>query len=144
MDTDLADFAVEYAREHGAEYAESRMQSRITNEFILKNGVLDVASTIKDEGMNVRVVTTSGIGFVSTNKLDKKEVRSIVAKALSLSRKSKRKTKIVFSHEKAVKTSWSVPQKKPLFPGGRGKDCLTLRHRESHNGHRHQSARTHS
>jgi len=113
----LAIFAVEYARERGAEYVESRMQSQIANQFILKNGVLDVAATAKDEGINVRVVTKSGIGFVSTNKLEKKEVRAIVSKALALSKKSKRKTEIIFSREKPATVAWSVPEKIPLTMG---------------------------
>jgi TldD protein len=93
------------------------MQSQVANQFILKNGVLDVAATVKDEGINVRVVTKAGIGFASTNRLEKKEVRAIVAKALSLSRKSKRKTPIVFSAENSATVKWSVPQKISLEMG---------------------------
>ena len=39
MDLDIAEFAVEQALSLGAKYADVRLETTRTNEFILKNGI---------------------------------------------------------------------------------------------------------
>lgn len=111
---DLAEFAVEYALLKDVIYAESRFSHTSSNVFVMKNGILDVAGFSDESGLNVRVVTEKGIGFSSTNKLSKKEIREIVKKAFKLAENSERGERIEFSKEKTIEDKVKVSQKKRI------------------------------
>ena len=111
---DLVDFAVDYARTKGATYAEVRYEHQSQEQFILKNGVLDALFVGEDQGVGVRVLAKGSLGFAATNLLTKVDVRATVDDALTIARASKRKTPITFAEEKAVDTTWSVSERKPL------------------------------
>ncbi len=108
--TDLADFAVDYARKKGASYAEARYERQDQENFILKNGVLDALYVGQDRGIGVRVLADGALGFAATNALTKSDVRAIVDDAVKVAKASRRKTKITFAQEDAVETNWSVPE----------------------------------
>src|SRR2546428_12650296 len=61
-DLDLVDFAVDYARQKGASYAEARYEHQTNEDFILKNSVLDALYFGEDAGIGVRVLANGGIG----------------------------------------------------------------------------------
>lgn len=113
-DVELADYAVDYARDRGASYAEARYESQASEQFILKNGVLDALYVADDQGIGVRVLAKGSLGFAATNSLSQKDVRATVDDALKVARASRRKTPIVFAREEAVVTDWSVPESKRL------------------------------
>lgn len=113
-DTDLVDFAVDYAQTKGASYAEARYERQEQESFILKNGVLDALYVGQDRGIGVRVLTDGALGFGATNMRTKSDVRAIVDDALKIAKASRRRTKITFAEEDAIKTSWSVPEKEKL------------------------------
>jgi len=113
-DTDLVDFAVDYARTKGAAYAEARYEQHFREAFILKNGVVDFVENSEDEGIGVRVLAGGSLGFSCTNTLTKAEVRGIVDGAVRTAKATKRKDPIVFAPEPAVTSNWSVPEGKKL------------------------------
>ena len=112
--TDLVDFAVDYAQTRGATYAEARYEQQEQESFILKNGVLDALYVGHDRGVGVRVLVDGAIGFGATNLRTKSDIRTIVDDAVKVAKASRRKTKITFAQEDAIKMNWSVPEVKKL------------------------------
>ncbi len=113
-ETDLTDFAVDYAMKKGASYAEARYEHQEQQNLILKNGVLDALYVGEDRGIGVRVLANGALGFAATNLRAKSDVRGIVDDAIKIAKASRRKTKITFAHEDAIETSWSVPEERKL------------------------------
>ncbi len=111
---DLVDFAVDYARQRGATYAEARFERQEQENFILKNGVLDALYVGQDRGLGVKVLAGGSLGFAATNTLTKPGVREIVDDAVRIAKASRRKTSIAFAQEEAITTNWSVPEEKKL------------------------------
>jgi len=113
-DTDLVDFAVDHAQKRGASYSEARYEHQEQEQFILKNGVLDALYVGSDRGIGVRVLVDGAIGFGATNLRTKSDVRGVVDDAVKIAKASRRRTKITFAQEDAIKMSWSVPEKEKL------------------------------
>ncbi|OGS50634.1 MAG: hypothetical protein A3K65_08850 [Euryarchaeota archaeon RBG_16_68_12] len=113
-DLDLVDFAVDYARQRGATYAEARFEHQISEDFMLKNSVLDALYFGEDSGIGVRVLAGGGLGFAATNSMTKADVRAIVDDAVRIAKAAHRKDPIVFAPEEPIVTNWSVPQEKKL------------------------------
>jgi TldD protein len=113
-DLDLVDFAVDYARQKGATYAEARFEHQTNEDFILKNSVLDALYFGEDSGIGVRVLANGGLGFAATNAMTKGDVKAIVDDAVKIAKAAHRKDPISFAPEKPVVTNWSVPQVKKL------------------------------
>lgn len=114
MEKDIVDYALEYAKSKDIEYAEVRAQSMKLDQLMLKNGILEAFLSSVNSGFCVRILADGGIGFASTNKWTKDEAKAIVDLAHRFSKTAKRKDKIKFAEEKAVKTTWKVQQKKRI------------------------------
>lgn len=116
MDTehDLVEFAVDYAGQKGATYAEARFERQEPEQVILKNGTLDALYIGADRGIGIRVLAKGGLAFAATNSLTKADVRRIVDDAVRMAKGARRKTPIVFAPEAAVTTNWSVPEETKL------------------------------
>ncbi len=111
---DLVEFAVDYARQKGAAYAEARFERQEPENFILKNGVLDALYVGQDRGVGVKVLANGSLGFGATNSLTRGDVKAIVDDAVRIAKASRRKTPIVFAQEETVSTNWSVPEETKL------------------------------
>src|SRR5256886_4277897 len=105
-ETDLANFALDYATKKGVSYAEARYEHQEQENFILKNGVLDALYVGQDRGVGVRVRVNGALGFAATNLRTKSDVRDIVDDAIKIAKASRRKTKINFAHEDAIEMNW--------------------------------------
>ena len=114
MEKDIVDYCLEYARIKKIEYAEARAVDTNVENMVLKNGLLDAYAVATDSGFCVRILADGGLGFASSNKWTKEEARKVVDMAHKLARSAKRKDKIEFAKEKAVKTTWTVKQKKKI------------------------------
>ena len=101
---------MEYASGKEVEYAEARGVETNSEGLILRNGVLDAYTIGVDSGFNVRILACGGLGFASSNKWTKEEVIKIVELSYSLAKSAKRREKIEFAEEDAVKTNWRVEQ----------------------------------
>src|SRR5947209_1400001 len=113
-ETDLANFALDYATKKGVSYAEARYEHQEQENFILKNGVLDALYVGQDRGVGVRVLVNGALGFAATNMRTKSDVRAIVDDAIKVAKASRRKTKITFAHEDAIEMNWSIPEQRKL------------------------------
>ncbi len=84
MDLDLAEFAVNHALKLGAKYADARLEETSKNEFILKNGVPQMAGFDCVQGIGIRVNAGGCFGFACTNETEKEKIKEVVRKAFKL------------------------------------------------------------
>ncbi len=111
---DLTHFAVDYAKQKGAEYADARYENQKLTQFVLKNAVLDSLYVSEEEGIGIKVLAKGGIGFASTNRLKKTDVRAAVDKAVRTAKGASRKDPLKFAPEEAVVMTWEVAEQKKL------------------------------
>ena len=113
MDRDFAEFAVNKARDMKVEFAEARMEKIESNEFLLKNGNMEVSEFGRFYGFNIRVLKNGCLGFASTNIMSKGKIGNIVEKAVKMANASSRlvKNKIKLSEEDGIVDSYEVKQK---------------------------------
>ncbi|MHA1212827.1 MAG: PmbA/TldA family metallopeptidase [Candidatus Heimdallarchaeota archaeon] len=111
---DIADFAVEYGTKEGAKYIEARFIDSRQEGYATRNGSIIGGGVIYSEGIGIRVLTKEGIGFCSTAKLDKNNIKKAIDIALKMARASKRKTPIIFSEEEVVETKWETDVKQHI------------------------------
>jgi len=126
---DLTHFAVDYAKQKGAEYADARYEHQVYNQSILKNGVIDVLYSREDQGIGVKVLAKGGIGFASTNALTKGEVKETVDRAVKTAKGAARKNPLVFAKEEVVVAKWEVAERVKLAdtpPEQKVKDMLDI------------------
>src|SRR5947208_14540933 len=98
-ETDLANFALDYATTKGVSYAEARYEHQEQENFILKNGVLDALYVGQDRGVGVRVLVNGALGFAATNLRTKADVRAIVDDAIQGAKAARGNAKNTFGHE---------------------------------------------
>jgi len=112
---DIADFALKSAAK--ADYAEARFEAARSNEFVLKNGVLEASESTITQGLCVRVLLKGVLGSAFTNMLDRASVKSAVNRALKQAKLSVKllREPIGLSPESAAKANYSVNQRIPLL-----------------------------
>lgn len=118
MDEDSAEHALKVASTFRISYADVRLESQKRNEIVLKNGVLDMISSVTSEGIGIRIITENGIGFSSTNEMDRKGIEKTVREAFRQAEACKRKTPPKLSEEESVTAGWSVPEREKLSDTG--------------------------
>jgi TldD protein len=113
MDKSLAEFCIKLAQNFGAEYSEVRLENSWGDGYALRNGIPEPSGFSEDTGVGIRVLANGGLGFASTNKLDKKSITGLVRKAvLSASKAGKlNSTKIKFVQEPSNKANIIQKQK---------------------------------
>lgn len=114
---DLAEFCVEFAQEQGADYAEARIEHVESNSMIMSDGVLRAAGFGSKKGIGIRVLKNKCMGFVSTNNLDKENLKKIILECIKSSNFG-RNVAVSFSNEKTVKKKYCVKEKIKLADVG--------------------------
>jgi TldD protein len=114
LDRDMATGAVDLALDLGAEYAEARMESFVSNSLFLKNGNPEISGFGTFSGMCVRVLVQGGMGFATTDILKKSNVENRVETAVRMAKASSRLVteRITLSDEPTHVIDYVVPQKK--------------------------------
>jgi TldD protein len=99
---DLLQYAIRYARDKGANYAEARYQEDIKEVSLLKNGVPEITGLQIRKGVAIRVIVNGALAFSSVNKLTKADIRKAVLDAINSAKATLRKIKnpIILSDEK--------------------------------------------
>lgn len=113
-DKSIIDYCLEYAKSKKIDYAEAKAHDTNAENMVLKNGNLEAYSVAFDSGFYVRILADGGLGFASSNRWTKQEAEKIVNTAYKMAESAKRKDKIEFVEEKAVKTTWEVKQKEKI------------------------------
>ncbi len=115
IDEEVAEAVLKIAQEkQGVSLAEVRLEETSSRQLAVKSAEVNNVTSYVDSGINVRIVTPSGIGFASSNKATKEEGVRLVQNALKLARNAKVRTPVKLSEEQSYKTSWSVSQKRKL------------------------------
>lgn len=114
MNEDMAEYALTLASTSEVTYAEVRLEKKEENEIVLKNGILEGVGYTVDEGMGIRIITKEGIGFSSTNVLDRVSVAETAYEALKQSKSCRRKPQPMLSEEKSEEATWNVSERKKL------------------------------
>ncbi len=111
---DLVLYAVDYALELGASYAEARFHRNTSTEIMLRNGAVIGGGYGVLEGIGVRVLVNGSLGFASTNKLTREAIRSIVEKAVNQARAHSKlmKKPIEFAEARLGRARYSVVEAK--------------------------------
>ncbi len=83
---DLLEFSVDYACNLGADYAEARFQSDISESIIIKNHVPEASLFQEKRGLSVRVIFKGSLGFASTDRITKREARTVANRAFKIAK----------------------------------------------------------
>jgi TldD protein len=87
---DLAAAALNAAQVKGASYADVRVDDRVQQDIVVKNGQLAAVSDDASEGFGVRVLVDGAWGFAGSDRLDTHEVEEVVARAIRIAKASAR------------------------------------------------------
>lgn len=115
MKKDLADFAVEYASKLGATYAEARLEQSQTNGFLLKNGIPEMSGFGRISGLGLRIIVNHGLGFASTNTLEREKIKDMVKIAFKTTKAASRiQEDIHLAEDEPKQKTYEVKQKLKL------------------------------
>ena len=87
---DLTQFALDYARGLGVEYAEARFQSDTKQTVTLKNGTVEASQLEEEKGISVRLLVDRSEGFASTNSLTRRTAKNTARQAYKAARAASR------------------------------------------------------
>ena len=80
MQEDLIKFSINYLKENKASYAEARLVESNGHSFILKNGILQASNIENTSGIGIRFLINNTQGFLSTNILNKNNLKDLYLK----------------------------------------------------------------
>lgn len=116
MDSDSAEYAVEYAVQKGASYAEARFEKEESSSFLMKNGVLEVSDFSMLEGIGIRVLINGSMAFSAVDNPGRAEVKLAVDEALKIARSTARLRRMPLTLASAELGSrkWQVKERRPI------------------------------
>src|SRR5256714_10662117 len=85
---DLAEAALNAAQVKGAGYADVRLDERVQQDLVVKNGQLAAVSDEASEGFGVRVLVDGAWGFAGSVRLNRNEVDEVVDRPIRIARAS--------------------------------------------------------
>ncbi|MBW3013564.1 TldD/PmbA family protein [Candidatus Woesearchaeota archaeon] len=108
---EIAQFTLDLCKD--ADYADIRIEDINETSFLLKNSVPEIATFDRIKGMGLRVMIDGSMGFVSTNNLEKQNIKKLVLHAMKIAKASKRliKKPVQFSKENINLANYEVKQK---------------------------------
>ncbi len=111
---DLVEYAISIASNKGVDYVEARYVDKSGTQVSMKNGELQNALILKDSGMGIRVLKDGGMGFSSTNTLNKSEIELAVDVAISMAKSAgkRRNLPVRFSEEDFHEVRYEVNMRK--------------------------------
>src|SRR5215471_19633249 len=86
----IADWALDTARQRRARYADARIVNDRSRSLATKNGKVGHASSAESLGVGVRVLVNDSWGFASTDDLSKESVERASAQAVEIAKASAR------------------------------------------------------
>ncbi len=84
----LIEQGIDLAKSKGADYADIRVVRREMEEIEVKNGIVEALTHDEEHGFGVRVLFRGAWGFACSSKLNRREMETVVAKALRIARAS--------------------------------------------------------
>ncbi len=119
LNIDSAELAIKTAVSLGAKFADVRLEKKIYNGFLLKNGVVQASSFDENYGLGVRVLINGTLGFSSTNDLSVHGVKNAVSFAIKDAKSfSRMNNGIDLLGSKSYLKDYSVKEKVPIADVG--------------------------
>lgn len=111
---DFPEYAVKFAQQIGADWAESRLERTEGTGFGMDNGVPTSSGFDEITGMSVRFLINGAQGFVSTPKFDRTHLSKLITKSIESVRYSSSTVKesIGLSKERVYRKRYRVKPKK--------------------------------
>ncbi len=111
---DLLLYAVDYARNLGAEYAEARYHRLSSMSITSRNGMIIGSGSETSEGVAIRVMYDGSLAFASTHSLKRSDVTKAVEKAVSNAKAGSKlmKLKLKLSDDIMGSATYEVKPKK--------------------------------
>ncbi|RLF25261.1 MAG: TldD/PmbA family protein [Thermoprotei archaeon] len=99
----MAEKAIEYAQEKGAEYVDVRVEEALTTSIRIRRGEVEAAQSRRIRGIGVRVMIRGSWGFSSTSRVNWQEMLKAIDNALKLAKSSieVRRRKVYLAESKA-------------------------------------------
>ena len=109
----VADWALDTAKQRGAQYADARIVNDRSRSLATKNGRMGHAGSAESLGVGIRVLVNDSWGFASTDDLSRESVDRTAAQALEIAKASSRVKEhpIRLAAEPPVKMEWASPCK---------------------------------
>jgi TldD protein len=85
---DLANLALDTARQRGASYADIRFVNSQEQNVAVKNGKVESLASGESQGFGVRVIYNGAWGFSSSSVVSKAEIERVTAEAVAIARAS--------------------------------------------------------
>jgi len=107
----ISGWALDTARQRGAQYADARIVNDRSRSLATKNGKVGHASSAESLGIGVRVLLNDSWGFASTDDLSKESVERTSAQAVEIAKASARVKEhpVRLAAEPAVQVEWASP-----------------------------------
>src|SRR3954447_4831740 len=83
---DLADVALNVARQKGAQYADIRISRTLQNAITTREKRVESVTNAESHGFGVRVLVDGAWGFAASSKMDKAEVAKVAERAVSIAK----------------------------------------------------------
>ncbi len=112
---DIADYAIEYGTSKGASYVEARFVDSWDESFAAINGKFLGILENTQKGIGIRAIVDGGMGFGSTEQLDRDSIRLLIDTITKMAKMSKRKDPIIFSEEESIETNWKTKVKQKFI-----------------------------
>ena len=84
----LIENILDIAKLKGATYADIRVVRRQSEEVEVKNGKVDALTHDEDFGVGIRILLKGAWGFACSSKVTKKEMETVLGKALRIAKAS--------------------------------------------------------
>ena len=114
---ELADVAIKYARDSGAQYCDARAERQERKSILIENGEIEYVRVNNDGGIGIRLVKDGAWGFCSiTNPKSIEQIKDVVNTALrnSFHYAKNKKGKVRLCASSSIKTKINFPVlKKP-------------------------------
>lgn len=116
MVEDLLVYAVNYAQELGASYAEARYHRSASNTLVSRNGTILGVGKEERRGIGIRVLVDGALGFASTSDLTRESVKDVIEKLVNQTRNTAKllKEKIEFADARMGRDRYEAIARKPF------------------------------
>src|SRR5215472_9773736 len=107
----ISGWALDTARQRGAQYADARIVNDRSRSLATKNGKVGHAGSTESLGIGVRVLLNDSWGFASTDDLSKESVERTSVQAVEIAKASARVKEhpVRLAAEPAVQVEWASP-----------------------------------
>ena len=82
----LAQWAMDYALKNGCQAAKLTLYTNSNSSFELRNGKIDRLQQATENGLSLNLYVDGRYGYVSTNRLDKKELETLIKNGIDSTR----------------------------------------------------------